>query len=402
MNVLFLSLADFESFEDRNMYSDIHREFIKNGHRVCWISPVQRRTKQDTHMYRFGENCILKLKVGNIEKVNVIEKGISTLRIKSQIINAIKKYFSDIKFDLIFYETPPVTFARIIKYVKKRDGAKSYLMLKDIFPQNAVDIDMLKKTGVKGLLYKYFRREEKSLYRESDMIGGMSQANCDYLLKHNPEIPPEKVNICPNCLEFIDLRISDAEKMEIRRKYGLPEDKKIFVYGGNLGRPQDVPFIIECFKACTDIKDAFFLVAGTGTDRFYLENFMESEKPDNVKLFGYMPKQEYDRMIVCCDVGLIFLDHRFTIPNFPSRLLSYMQAGLPVYACTDANTDMGEIIKLGGFGWWSKSDDANKFKQTVLEILSNDHKGMSEKSIAFLEENYNSSVAYSAIMEVFK
>jgi len=37
---------------------------------------------------------------------------------------------------------------------------------------------------------------------------------------------------------------------------------------------------------------------------------------------------------------MIFLDYRFQIPNFPSRLLSYMAAGMPVIVATDPNTDM--------------------------------------------------------------
>jgi aspartate 1-decarboxylase len=54
-------------------------------------------------------------------------------------------------------------------------------MLKDIFPQNAVDLGMIKTTGIKSLLYKYFRRKEKGLYFISDRIGCMSQANVDYV-----------------------------------------------------------------------------------------------------------------------------------------------------------------------------------------------------------------------------
>ena len=96
---------------------------------------------------------ILKLKIGNTQKTNIIEKGISTILIEGQLIRAIKKYFSDIKFDLVLYATPPVTIAGTVRYIKKRDGALSYLMLKDIFPQNAVDLKMLKK---KGMLYAFF------------------------------------------------------------------------------------------------------------------------------------------------------------------------------------------------------------------------------------------------------
>ena len=61
------------------------------------------------------------------------------------------------------YSTPPITFCRAVDYVKKRDNAQTYLLLKDIFPQNAVDIGMMSKQGIKGILYKFFREKEKRL-----------------------------------------------------------------------------------------------------------------------------------------------------------------------------------------------------------------------------------------------
>ena len=90
--------------------------------------------------------------------------------LETQYISAIKKYFSNIKFDLILYSTPPVTLVRPIKFIKKRDNAKTYLLLKDIFPQNAVDMGILGRKGIKGLLYKYFRKKEKMLYALSAMF----------------------------------------------------------------------------------------------------------------------------------------------------------------------------------------------------------------------------------------
>ena len=110
MNVLFLSLLDFNTFDERNIYSDLLREFIKNGHKICCVSPVEKRFNQTTQLLEFGESCILKLRIGNTQKVNLIEKGISTLRIEPLFVRGVKKYFSHIKFDLILYATPSLPF----------------------------------------------------------------------------------------------------------------------------------------------------------------------------------------------------------------------------------------------------------------------------------------------------
>ena len=190
MNILFLTLADLNSVDERGIYTDLMREFVAHGHEVFIVSPTERRSGQSTRLIEGERYRILKLRTGNVQKTNMIEKTISTLLLGMQFARAVRKYFSAVRFDLVLYSTPPITLCSAIAYVKRRDGAKTYLLLKDIFPQNAVDLGMLSKHGVKGLLYRYFRMLEKRLYSLSDYIGCMSPANVDYVLKHNPELIP--------------------------------------------------------------------------------------------------------------------------------------------------------------------------------------------------------------------
>ena len=397
MNIIFLTLLDFKSYNEHNIYCDLLREFIKNGHDVYCISPVERRVGEKTHLKENGR--LLKLRIGNTQKTNIVEKAISTVMIEPQFIAAIKKYFFNVKFDLILYSTPPITLAGAVQYVKKRDGAKTYLMLKDIFPQNAVDLGIMSATGLKGIIYRYFRKKERKLYALSDRIGCMSRANVDYVLRNNPEIPEDKVEICPNCMEVRDVKLTEQDRMDMRDNYGIPRDKKVLVYGGNLGKPQDVPFIVDCLRQCEALGDIYFVIAGSGTDRHFLEEYIDEENPSNVKLFEQIPKDEYDKMIACCDVGLIFLDHRFTIPNFPSRLLSYMQAGLPVLACTDSNTDIGKTIIDGNFGWWCESKDPHKFAYTAENIDQKKTKLYGQFAYQYLRECYTAHNAYIVIAD---
>lgn len=398
MNILFLTLLSFDSIQERTIYTDLLREFVKNGHQVYAISPAEKRQNIETHLIEEANAKILRLQIGNTQKTNIIEKGISTILIEPTCRKAIKTYFSNVKFDLVLYSTPPITLVSAIEYVKKRDGAKTYLLLKDIFPQNAVDIGMMSTSGMKGLLYKHFRRQEKRLYAISDRIGCMSQANVDYVIKHNPEVDPEIVEVCPNSIDVIDKSVDEEIKAAIRTKYGIPIGKKVFVYGGNLGKPQGVHFLIECLKKCEEIENAYFLIVGDGTEYKLLENYEVTNKPKNVKLMKRIPKEDYDTMVGACDIGMIFLDHRFTIPNFPSRLLSYMQARLPILAATDLNSDIGKVIVDGRFGWWCESNDSDKFKQLIDEIISADTTNMGNNGFEYLNEYYSAKKSYRILM----
>ena len=157
MNVLFLTMSSgFANIKARGIYTDLVRKFRDEGHEVYIIHPNERRLGRPTEVKTEEGILCLGVHTLNVTKTNVVEKGIGQLLLEWQFKRALKKYFGGVRFDVIFYSTPPITFNNVIKYVKKASGGKvlAYLLLKDIFPQNAVDMGMLSKTGVKGLLYK--------------------------------------------------------------------------------------------------------------------------------------------------------------------------------------------------------------------------------------------------------
>lgn len=401
MNVLFLTTGRIDSIEQHSIYPDLLRKFRDKGHQVYTVGSYEKREGKETNLIEDHGAHMLYVKIGNLTQTSLIEKGISTVKVEGQYLSAIKKYFSKVKFDLVLYSTPPITLVKVVEYVKKRDGAKTYLLLKDIFPQNAVDLGMMNKQGIKGFIYKFFRRKEKELYKISDYIGCMSQANVDYVIKNNSEVDPSIVEICPNCVEVIDKSVAWDKRISIRQKYAIPLNKKVFIYGGNLGKPQGIPFLIECLKSQKENKEAFFLIVGSGTEYSKLEDYISECHPTNVKLMQRLPKEDYDTMVGACDVGMIFLDQRFTIPNFPSRLLSYMQAKIPVLAVTDTNTDIGDVVVGGGFGWWCASDNVELFNQNVQLALNTTEEtvnDMKEKEWNCLNREYSVERGYETII----
>ena len=207
-------------------------------------------------------------------------------------------------------------------------------------------------------------------------------------MQHNAFLSPSKVEICPNAIEVLDTRLDVQERCKIREQYGLPQDKVIFVCGGNLGRPQGIEFLLECLLHCKHDPQVFFLLIGDGTHYQKIEIALQQINPVNVKLIPALPKAEFDRMVAACDVGLITLDHRFTIPNFPSRLLVYLQAGLPILAATDPCTDLKDVIIQGDFGWWCESNDPQAFSATVKQALQADRVSLGEKGRQYLLKNY--------------
>lgn len=403
MNILFFTMSSgFANIEARGIYTDLMRKFRDEGHEVYIIHPNERRNGRPTEVKTEGRIHCLGVRTLNVTKTNVVEKGIGQLMLESQFKRALKKFFGNVKFDIILYSTPPITFNKVIKYAKEASGGKAmtYLLLKDIFPQNAVDMGMLSKTGVKSVLYKMFRRKEEELYRLSDFIGCMSPANVRYVLKHNPEVSADKVEIAPNSVDLSPSEVVDeGESAAILTKYGLPTDKPIFIYGGNLGIPQGIPFLLECMEANADREDCHFVVVGSGTYYLRLADWYKERKPKAVTVMKGLPKADYDKLVRACQVGLIFLDYRFTIPNYPSRLLSYLENKMPVIACTDPNCDTGIIAEANGFGMYAPSNDVKAFTAAIDQMLTADIKAIGNNGYEFLKANYLVEHTYNAIMK---
>ena len=401
MNIIFLTVSRIKEIKSRGIYTDLMRKFRDEGHNVYIVTPYERQFALPTSLSEVDGIHLLGVRTLNIQKTNIIEKGIGTILLETQFNRAIKKYLSHVNFDLILYSTPPITFTDVVRNLKKgTSSAISYLLLKDIFPQNAVDLGMFSKNS---LIYWYFRQKEIGLYKHADYIGCMSPANVEFVLRHNSFLVHERVEIAPNSIE-LKMDPINIDRESIRKKYDLPIDRPIFIYGGNLGKPQGIDFLIQCLNANCQRNDCHFLIVGNGTEYHKLENWFINTKTDNVSLFPRLPKEDYDALVQSCDIGLIFLDHRFQIPNYPSRLLSYLEYKMPIIAATDINTDIGTIAEKNGYGYCCESKYVESFTACVNKYITTPDtiRKMGERGYQFLLDNYQVDSTYQKIISHIK
>ena len=397
MRVVFLTIAGSEHILSRGGYGDLLRTFVDNGHEVYVVCAAERRRNENTTLSVYDQMRVLSVRTGNLQKAPLPEKLVATMLVEHQFVAAINEYLHDIAFDLVLYATPPITFDRVVRHIKERDGAVSYLLLKDIFPQNAVDMGMIRGGGV---AWRYFRSREKRLYANSDFIGCMSDGNVRYVLENNPEVTREKIEVCPNNVDPVDLSYFEAAGADVRSTYGIPADAVLLLYGGNLGVPQGLDFLLEILDACRDRQDVYFLIVGSGTQYPKIRAHMDKASYSNAQLMSAIPKEQYDSVLGQCDVGLVFLDPRFTIPNFPSRVNAYMEAAVPILAATDTNTDLRDVLEEAQAGLWVENGNLAGFI-TALDQLVEDadlRAQMGNYGREYLERHFTSALAYETIV----
>ena len=390
MKILYLTLSKID-LQKQGIYADLINALSHAGHAVTLVQVCETEDAKEKMQTLQGVR-ILKVASGKLFGVNFIQKGINTVLVGPRCKAAIRRYLQGEAFDLVLYATPPITFAGVVRYAKKHYGCASFLMLKDIFPQNAVDIGLFSGNGP---ICTYFRHQEKVLYEISDHIGCMSKKNREYLLAHHPELKPEKVLIFPNTQKV------SACKAPAKRS---PDQKTRFVFGGNFGRPQAIGFLIRAIESeRMQTVNAQFLFVGNGSETARVEE--AAGKLPNMEYIPYMPPEEYERFMESCDVGIISLDHRFTIPNYPSRALSYMAMGKPILAATDPVTDIRELVlEEARCGLWCSSDDTDAFTDCVERFVRDPDfcRSAGENGRRYFETHFDVQTSVAMIEEIMK
>ncbi len=389
--VLFLMFAFPDMNKSFNMYTTLVEQFVANGHEVVVLAPGN----QETGIYPEANIPILRVKTLPIKNVPNYLKGIANLLLPYQFEKALARFYPGNQFDLIISPTPPITLVHLAAKLKKKFGSKFYLILRDIFPQNAVDLGFMKKGG---LLHRYFRAKEKKLYNEADFIGCMSHGNINYLLQHNSDLSSSK---CHELKNFQKLYSNNQlSKDNLAKKYQI-DNKFVVVFGGNMGKPQQLENVLELVKRCTIYPDVQFLLLGEGVQMQKLEEYIKKAKLTNIKIQRTIPKNEYQDLLSICHVGLISLHQDFTIPNIPSKALDYWNVGLPILASLDAATDFGNVLDEIKSGLWCMAGNHYSFELNFKTLYKNNalRKEMGINGRNYFEKQLTPDIAYQTIIQ---
>jgi len=353
MNIFFFTLSKIQNIKDKGIYSDMVNEFISRGHKVDYFFPLDK--SESIKGLNFSLNSI-KIDFKIQKTLNFLKKIYSYYLLDKKVSTILRK--SKIKYDLLLISTPSIFQIRIVSTFKRKfRNSKVILLLKDIFPDNAVDLDILKKSIFYSFAFQFFKNIEIRLYSLVNFIGVMTELNKQYLIQKHPSIK-NKVFISPNSINPYSIKSNI-----IRDHIGLPLNKTIISFVGNIGLPQNPFFLINLIN--NSPQHIHFLIVGSGT---HYNLFKEISKEKLTLINHNLTQDKIDQYLTNSDYGLISLSSNFNVPNFPSKILSYLNANLPIIAFTNDFNDLRYLINEKRIiGYWQNSGNLN----ACISILIN-------------------------------
>jgi glycosyltransferase involved in cell wall biosynthesis len=276
--------------------------------------------------------------------------------------------------------------------LKSKNNCKSYLILRDIFPDIAIDLGILKF----GLIYKFFKSVEYYQYSLADIIGVQSQSNLKYLQDWVKQ-PKRHLEVLHNWLisrPIVESNFSIADT--------LLAGKTVIVYAGNMGLMQGIDIILELAEKLLVRDDVGILLLGRGSEVSRLKHEATLRRLNNILFHDEIPSNEVPAVLSQCHIGLLLLDPRLKTHNIPGKLISYMHAGLPILGRINLGNDLLDIIRSNEIGFAYAGEESEEFL-LLADFLVNDHllrAKMSKNSKAKVAELFSSAVACRQINAV--
>lgn len=370
------------------MTDDLAREFISRHHEVSILVPAESLGSSVEVDASPGLE-VIRYRSGKMKGASLIVRAFNESMISLTAYRRTRRLMAERRYDAIVFYSPSIFFGPLVAHFKRKWNIKAYLILRDIFPDWAVQACVMKR----GPVCCFFRAFARLQYAVADVIGVESRRYQEYFAKTRYA---GKLELLRNWAARYN---PEGPDYNYRRQLGL-DGKTVFFYGGNFGVAQDMDNILRLAKRMSAHPETHFLLVGDGSEAGRLRARVRQENIRNVTILPAVDQESYLAMLSQFDVGLISLDRRLKTFNNPGKMLGYMGCGIPILASTNpGNDELIELLHTSGAGLRSVNGDDEKFFLNAMKLCDPElRKGMGENSRRLLAAEFSTQMAAGKIL----
>lgn len=373
---------------------DLAGEFIAQGHYPTVLIPAAGLRSAYTLDDVEGVE-VLRARAPRMKDVGYIRRTLAELCMPFSMLQGLRRSpLSRVRWDGVVWYAPSIFHGPLVKALKKSSSCRGYLILRDIFPEWAVDMGLMGR----GLPYQFFKVIEKYQYSIADVIGVQTPGNQAYFsewsvqLNCRVEVLQNWLTVGPEtgcCISVQDTPLAG---------------RKILVYAGNMGVAQGMGVLLDLAENLKDRADIGFLFVGRGSDSQRLRHAASARGLDNALFFDEIDSDEIPGLYMQCHIGLVALDPRHRTHNIPGKFVSYMHCGLPVLASVNPGNDLVELIKqeqVGRVCTDSSAESLGAMAQALVRDISLD-KDFKSRCKSLAARLFSPEVAVKQIVEALR
>ena len=339
---------------------DLSWEFARQGHQLTVLLPASDLDR-DWELQNADGVEVLRLRAPRTKDIGYVRRTLGELLMPFAMLRNLRKSpLARQKWDGVVWYAPSIFHGPLASALKRASGCKGYLIIRDIFPEWAVDMGLMGR----GLPYRFFDAVARYQYSVADVIGVQTPGNLAYF-ENWRQLPGRTLEVLQNWLG------EPAKKpCAIRVDATLLAGRKVFVYAGNMGVAQGMDRVLDLAERLLHRPDVGFLFVGRGSDAARLKTTAQARGLSNVVFFDEIDPDEIPDLYAQCSVGIVALDPRHQSHNIPGKFLTYIQSGLPVLANVNAGNDLAALIRREQVGQVCESNDVEQLARMAETLLS--------------------------------
>ncbi|MBF0343511.1 MAG: glycosyltransferase family 4 protein [Nitrospirae bacterium] len=381
---------------------ELAEDLNDRGHDVVVVTAYpQHNLSPDNRYHPFdtvsNENNIKVLRIKTLPShmINYFVRGISHIVLPFIFLRSIKQHINQ-KIDIVIVYSPPLSLSIVGSRLKKLLKARFILNVQDIFPQNAIDLGILKNR----LVISFFEHIEANAYSIADNIVVHSESNSDFL-RNKKNVPHDKITTIYNWIDIAPY-VKAYATGQFRKQLYL-ENKFVLLFAGVIGPSQGLDLLLEVAYKLRHIPDICFLIVGDGMEKKRLERKIANSSISNVIFRPFVSREEYPKLVKDTDVGVVCLSNLNRTPVVPGKILGYMAASVPIVAFLNRESDGHRIIREANCGCSTISDNPLKASELVYKLYKERNKlqQYGENGFRFVSMNFTRAMCIDKLEKLF-
>lgn len=339
---------------------DLSQEFAREGYRLTVMTPAHHQTESWLIEDMEGVQ-VLRLRAPQTKDIDYVRRTIGEFVMPYAMLrNLHKSPLAGVRWDGVVWYSPTIFLGPMASALKKSCRCRSYLVIRDIFPEWAADMGLMGR----GLPYRFFKIVERYQYSVADTIGVITPADLPYFA--------DWATGATRRLEVLHNWLADAPNIgcSITVADTPLAGKKVFVYAGNMGVAQGMDILLDLAESMHGRGDVGFLFVGRGSESRRLAAEADARGLDHVIFFDEIQPEEIPGLFAQCHVGLASLDRRHRTFSIPGKFLTYMQCGLPVLANINPGNDLADMIEQEDVGRVSVDGTVKTLQRLAEELIA--------------------------------
>jgi glycosyltransferase involved in cell wall biosynthesis len=343
---------------------DLVREFVRQGHDLTVLLP-DADLDQPWALENFDGAQVLRLRSPRTKDIGYLRRTIGEwLMPRAMWRNLRRSPLARQRWEAIVWYSPSIFHGPLVRALKRQSGCRGYLIIRDIFPEWAVDLRLLRP----GLAYRFFKWIARQQYDVADIIGVQTPGNLGYFEQWQEARKGRSLEVLQNWLgkpasALCPIRIEETPLA----------GRKILVHAGNMGVAQGTDILLDLADRMRARDDIGFLFVGRGNNGNRLRESAAVRGLDNVLFHDEIEPDEIPDLYVQCDAGIVALDPRHKSHNIPGKFLSYMQNGLPVLANLNAGNDLANLMRREDVGEVCETNSLDELEQRCIALVDRLH-----------------------------